>query len=376
MRILHWAHSLFSENGGLEEFVRSLSEGLRARGHSVAFVSEKPRQSEHPEGRAEWYPHHHLIDLEGVETGSSPAQTLSKVRQSLDSFVSEFRPDLIHLHSVGRGDMAFLVPLARTLSFPVIYTAHAPFDAPGHINHLHAIKDRVNAVIYPSEFMRSQGEIYMPVWDSLSRVIKNGVKVAPDRPDFSNPGTIFASGRHVADKGFQILIASLPIVRQTHPDATLVLAGSGPDTPILKNLSRVLGVDDMVSWPGWVTRQAASEYVSSSTVACVPSVWNEPFGLVAAEAAMAGTPVVASSVGGLSEIVLHGESGFLVSPGDIALLGIALTTILGDPELRHSMSQTAQDIARGHFSISTNIDLHETLYQELVHTTLPGAADD
>ena len=72
-------------------------------------------------------------------------------------------------------------------------------------------------------------------------------------------------------------------------------------------------------------------------IAVVPSLWREPFGLVAVEAMAAGLPVVASDTGGLSDIVRPGQTGLLVPPGDAAALAAALETLLDDAALRARM---------------------------------------
>lgn len=88
---------------------------------------------------------------------------------------------------------------------------------------------------------------------------------------------------------------------------------------------------------GWMTHAEALALYQAADIAAVPSLWREPFGLVAVEAMAAGLPVVASDTGGLSDIVRPGETGLLVPPGDAEALAAALETLLDDAGLRARM---------------------------------------
>jgi glycosyltransferase involved in cell wall biosynthesis len=81
-------------------------------------------------------------------------------------------------------------------------------------------------------------------------------------------------------------------------------------------------------------------------VAVVPSIWPEPFGLVALEAMAAGRPVIASAAGALPEILGDGKAGVLVPPGDPGALRAALERLLGDPALRQRLADQAARRAR------------------------------
>lgn len=91
-------------------------------------------------------------------------------------------------------------------------------------------------------------------------------------------------------------------------------------------------------WP----HHAVIEAFRRSMMALVPSVWAEPFGLVVLEAMATGRPVIASRIGGLTDLVVDGETGFLVTPGDSDALGGAIERLLADPALRARMGQAGQ----------------------------------
>ncbi len=89
-------------------------------------------------------------------------------------------------------------------------------------------------------------------------------------------------------------------------------------------------------------------YERAAVVAC-PS-YREGFGVACAEAMAYGRPVVASAVGGLLDLVVDGETGLLVEPGDVAGLRAALERLLGDPELRKRLGDAGRERIRRHFS--------------------------
>jgi len=100
-------------------------------------------------------------------------------------------------------------------------------------------------------------------------------------------------------------------------------------------------------------------------VQTVPSLWAEPFGLVAVEAMMRGTAVVASDSGGLSEIVQHGRTGFLIPTGNIRALAEALLLLLKDRGLAEQMGEAGHEIALARFNETAYVDSFVQLYQTL-----------
>jgi glycosyltransferase involved in cell wall biosynthesis len=114
-------------------------------------------------------------------------------------------------------------------------------------------------------------------------------------------------------------------------------------------------------WP----HPAVMEAWRRCKIALVPSVWPEPFGIVAIEAMASGRPVIASRTGGLVDIVVDGETGLLVPPGDVPALQQALWTLLADPELRGRMGQAAR-LKVKEFTASAIVGQIEDAYRSLL----------
>jgi glycosyltransferase involved in cell wall biosynthesis len=162
-----------------------------------------------------------------------------------------------------------------------------------------------------------------------------GAALGP-RPDFL-PGGEFvlfvgALGEHkgvgLLAEAHRRMVASVPLV---------VIGSRRADSPALSGgPRRPLVLRDGVPHPEIMAAFAAAAVVA------VPSRWPEPQGLVAVEAMASGVPVVASGVGGLAEVVLPGETGLLVRPGDAGALAGALDQLLADPALRLRMGAAAK----------------------------------
>ena len=158
-------------------------------------------------------------------------------------------------------------------------------------------------------------------------------------------------------KGHPFLFRALPSLLRERSELRIAVTGGGEPTYTagLKRQVRDLGLQDRISFVGWVDDMAA--FYRACDLVCIPSR-AEPFGRTAIEAFAVGTPVVASAVGGLKEIVRDGETGLLVSYDDVLSLRDALERLLDDPSLRKRMSENARQEGRRSY--------HEEVYKERV----------
>ena len=132
-----------------------------------------------------------------------------------------------------------------------------------------------------------------------------------------HPVDLLFAGQLIRGKGVQLLLAAMARMKTPR---TLDIVGTGNMEPKLKALAEELGIADRVRFNGFQTNP--QEWMRAARCVVVPSLWQEPFGLVAAEAVALGRPVVAFAVGGLPEAC--GGKATLVPPGDIAALAKAL----------------------------------------------------
>lgn len=136
-------------------------------------------------------------------------------------------------------------------------------------------------------------------------------------------------GRLVSDKGANILVDALAILAEQNLRPSLRVIGSGPEETALRERCRAHGVAAQVDFAGAQRGEALVALLNQAKIMVIPSVWEEPFGIVALEGIACGCAVVAARAGGLPEAV--GPCGVLVAKGDARALAAALAPLLRDP---------------------------------------------
>lgn len=164
------------------------------------------------------------------------------------------------------------------------------------------------------------------------------------------------------------VVAVFRLVRQRLP-CHLAMIGDGPDRPAAERAVREAGLAAWVDFLGNVSPVEGA--LSAGDVFVLPSQ-EESFGLAALEAMACGVPVVASRVGGLPELVVHGEGGFLEPAGDVAAMAERVTQLLQNPELLARQKLLARRRAQN-FSQDKVVDQYEELYRQLVSPPRNGA---
>jgi glycosyltransferase involved in cell wall biosynthesis len=148
----------------------------------------------------------------------------------------------------------------------------------------------------------------------------------------------------------------MALLRRRVPAARLIVVGDGPEKFALARLATDLGIRDAVDFAGHLAQPDMERALGAAWVHAVPSRWEEPFGLVAAEAMMRGTAVVASDRGGLTEQVVAGETGFLVPAGDAQALAHALEPVVRDRDFADRLGSAARARASSELTIDRHVD--------------------
>ena len=144
--------------------------------------------------------------------------------------------------------------------------------------------------------------------------------------------------------------------------ARLLMIGDGPDRAAAESLAKELGVWDRVHWLGIIDDTAP--LLASSDLFLLPSE-NESFGLAALEAMACGLPVIATASGGMPEVIVDGETGFLAPVGDIEALSQGARTLLEDAERRSLFARTGRQRVEDQFRWDPVISQYEELYGQL-----------
>ena len=210
-------------------------------------------------------------------------------------------------------------------------------------------------------------------------VVHSGVDVArlagaPDRRDeyrkeFGVPagGALIGNVGHAADhKGQRYLVEAAPAVLARHPGARIVIIGDGELLPALKEQARALGVEGRVLFPGFRTDVPA--LLRAMDIFCFPSHL-EGLGTSVLDALAVGLPVVATTAGGIPEMISSGEHGLLVPPRDPAALAKALMEMLEDPQRARAMGEAGRQRVLAEFTAERTVEKTEAEYRRLLGTT-------
>jgi glycosyltransferase involved in cell wall biosynthesis len=164
-------------------------------------------------------------------------------------------------------------------------------------------------------------------------------------------------------KGHRYLIEAVARVFESRKDVHLLLVGDGPLRHELESLSRSLGLADNIHFLG--ERADAALLFSSFDVAVLASL-HEGLPNTVIEAMAAGSPVVATAVGGVVELIADGETGYLIPPSDPAALAESIAMVLADTKRSASVAGRARDFVRVNFGVNRMVESVEKLYQEVM----------
>jgi glycogen(starch) synthase len=179
-------------------------------------------------------------------------------------------------------------------------------------------------------------------------------------PYASSEPRLLCVGRLIPIKGHIVLLRAFAAARLHVPGLRLDVAGRGPLEPALRSLARELGVADAVRFLGQVSPIQGA--IEESAIVVVPSM-GEGFGMVALEAMELSRPVIAAAIGGLGELVVHGETGLLVEPGLAEPLERAIVELATDLGRAAEMGRAGRQRALAEFLESRCVERTEALYE-------------
>jgi len=164
-------------------------------------------------------------------------------------------------------------------------------------------------------------------------------------------------------KGLLDLIRAVALLCPEFPTLRLEIAGTGPQREDLEKEVGRLGLTGRVRFLGW--QRDLGPIFRSWDIFAMPSL-EEGFGMVALEAMAEGLPVVATSVGGLPEVIEDLQTGYLVPPSDVTTLSGRLRLLILDPKRSRAMGAAGRERARNHFSVDRMVAEIEAIYDSLV----------
>jgi glycosyltransferase involved in cell wall biosynthesis len=346
------------QRGGSQAFISDLARGLVERGNDVALFAASGSEVRGVQ----------VVDVgvdpEALSTtlyrASGPSAAASAASESafaaVYSAVGEDRYDVIHNHAFD----APAISLATELEPPLIHTLHLP-PAEAVTAALRAAvnRDGPPTVATVSAFQARAWRAVVPVDAILQPYVPTAL--IPWSPA-AGTGAVFA-GRLSPEKGAAeaIDIAQAAGVR-------IDVYGDSYDAEYARERIDSRRDDPGVSLHAGVPRSTLWEAIARAAVVLFPVGWDEPFGMVAAEAQACGTPVVAFERGAIGEVVVDGLTGFLVRAGDIGSAADAVGRTNG------LSREACRAHATRHLDIERSLDAHEQLYRRVVGTATGAAA--
>ena len=298
------------------------------------------------------------------------------------------RPDIVHTHTAKAGALGRLA--ARMAGVPVtVHTFH------GHVlegyfspaatrtflaierwlargtDRLVTVSPRLRAQLLAMGIGRPDQVEVVPLGLDLGRFRLGRSASAPAlRASLGlAPGTplLGSVGRLVPIKDHPTLFRA---VAQLGPDgeaAHLVVVGDGEDRPALARLAQALGVSARVHFLGW---RADLETILNELDVVICSSRNEGTPVALIEAMAAGVAVLSTEVGGVADLVTHGETGWLVPPGDPSAMAGAIRRLLAEPNLRARLAAAGRGVALDRHDVTRLIARIERLYTGLINEKL------
>ncbi len=184
-----------------------------------------------------------------------------------------------------------------------------------------------------------------------------------------NEKIILFMGRLVYEKGVQHLISAMPKILAGYHDAKLVIAGKGGMIDELKAQVNSMGIGNKVYFTGYMDAKQVCKMYKCADISVFPSTY-EPFGIVALEAMLAGTPVVVSDIGGLNEIVTHGVDGMKSYAGNSNSLADSILELLYNPQLSDNVVKKAKAKVKNEYNWAKIAQDTHFIYQKAICQTM------
>lgn len=411
-RILHVLDHSLPLHSGYTFRTRAILKAQEAAGLEVRGITSQRHNNE-----AEWSSAHETIDgltfhrTPGTASGPmlvSEFREMGALAQSIVDLAQEWRPDIIHAHSpalCGGGALR----AARRLGVPFVYEIRAFWEDAAVGNRTGtegSAKYRLTRSLETQ--VASRADALFTICNGLREdlvargipagrigVMPNGVDltlfgdppprddalarelgIAPDAPVIGYIGSFYDY------EGIDDLITAMPILRQSHPHARLLIVGTGPMDREWRAAAATLPCPDAVIFTGRVPHETVERYYSLVDVLAYPRKASRLTDLVTPlkplEAMAQRRLVAASNVGGHRELITHGETGFLFAPDDPAACAKALAELLDAPEEWDNIRARALDHVRKrhdwHKNARRYLDVYHLLLADGTQVVLPNAA--
>lgn len=375
--VLHVVPAYFPARGGIEVLLENLvarihsTLGIRSGVMACTATRDQPTSYQHQDIFVHTVPPfdidagHMVTSSKTIVAPNGNFSDFSQVFSRVRSILKLCQPRLVHVH--GTSNATTVVPgIVRSLGIPFILHAHGTID--DHVGP--AFRRTIRDAQWVCAVSRAVEKSIQHDCARTGpiRIIWNGV---PDPLPTTKPygvlsPTVAMIGRLSEEKGFDDGLRALSIVRESIPDLKILLVGDGNQHKALHDLATELGLIDSIEFYGELPHDRALRVAAGTDVILVPSKRVEGFSLIAVEAALLKRPVIGTSIGGLPETILNGETGILVPPGESEPMATAITRLLTDADLRNRLGTRARERALQEFTLDRFVGEIAALYEEIL----------
>ncbi len=411
MRIVLLNDRIPPENvGGAGRVAWSLALGLHRAGHEVHVIAATKGQpfEQVREGIPTYHLHARYPERFQHWLNVYNPQTVG----ALQKLLARLRPDVLNAHNIHHDLSFYSLTTARRLGIPTVFTAHDLMTvAYGKLTHFinpaqRAIPTHVDYRLpagYNARQMRLRFNPFRNLLirriltrDALRRtcvsqaqrqalaanglggfeVVYNGVEVAlyddissaeisAYRASFADRPTVLFAGRLTREKGSPQLLAAFERVIQTVPSAMLLLLTPPTASAANRLIAEHPALTGAIHYGGWLAGRDLITAFRTADVIAAPSLALETLGMVAIEGMAAAKPALVSCFGGLPEVVLDGQTGYVVNPLDVAAMADRLIGLLRDPALARRMGAAGRRRVLETFTLDQQVSAMEKIYGEV-----------
>jgi glycosyltransferase involved in cell wall biosynthesis len=341
--------------GGVETVTFELAHELSNMDHRVSVITLSNDNVAENSGHLKIYKakSHEFTRVLGIQSAFS-----SETGRLIRKVCRKESADILHANNLFYSTTIAASASKRSLKLPLVTTLHigstSHLEGPvGILTRFYArtigrwILDRSDHIVAVSDAIRAYLRA-LSVPSSKISVIPNGVDLHINTPNFSHRNKelrIAFVGRLISNKGPQYFVEAAPIILHEFPSAKFLIIGEGPLLSALHSRVQKLRVKDRFQFLGSVPK--LSTFLRNCDVYVRPSL-TEGMPLTVLEAMACGIPTVATRIEGVTEILTHGDTGFLVEPRNVDQLAFYISKLIGDPELRSRMGKRARESVENH----------------------------
>lgn len=391
----HW------NKGGSEKYYFELGQLLKEHGHEVAYFSMEDEKNISTGDKEYFVP---KFDL----NNSSKLKALDVISNKengklMAKALDEFKPDIVHLNNFQRQLSASIIKPIKDRNIPIVFTAHdvqaicpaiTMMDNDKNLcelcmngKYINCIKkscnkgsklksvlgaiegyyyrnhkiytDKIDYIITPSEFYRTKF-IEDGVNKNKIQAIHNSIEMNDYDIETQDDGYALYFGRLSKEKGILNLINAFAKCN----NGTLYIAGEGPEKETIEQIIEKNNLKDRVKLLGFLNKEQMTDVTRKCKFVVVPSIWYENCPYSVLETLAIGKPVIGANIGGIPELVINNENGFIYNT--VEELTEKMNRLFEDEELVKKFSNKSKELAKENYNRDEYYNKIEKIYESLI----------